>query len=275
MKLSRVTNELRASGDKALVAFLTAGFPDEDTFRGLVRAADAAGCNLIEIGIPFSDPIADGPLIQESSLRALRQGMSLSRALDLIAEVSQEIAAPILVMSYYNPVLRMGDEAFASRAASSGVVGAIIPDVPFEESGNLRPVLRSHDLALIDLIAPTSGVKRIADITRHAEGFLYLVSVTGVTGVRAPRESDIGALAAQVKTMTRLPLYAGFGISDSQTARAVADCCDGVIIGSALIRKIKQAASTGEAVERVHRFLVDIKSAMSADTGAASERETS
>ena len=273
MRLSEITHHLKSRGGKALVAFLTAGFPDEETFRGLVRAADTAGCDVIEIGIPFSDPIADGPLIQESSLRALEAGMSLSRALDISAELAQEIATPLLVMSYYNPVLRMGDEAFALRAASSGVLGAIIPDMPLEESARLRSVLESNDLTFVDLVAPTSSDARIESIARGAEGFVYLVSVVGVTGVRAPLVSDISALAQRVQRYTSIPTYTGFGISDAGTARAAADPCDGVIIGSALIREMRRASSNGEAIERVGRFLAGVKSVISPRAGAPGERE--
>jgi tryptophan synthase alpha chain len=155
-----VTYRLKEKGDKALVAFLTASYPDAAMFRGLVRAADAAGCDLIEIGIPFSDPIADGPLIQESSQRALDNGATLASSLQAAGELAQEIAAPLLVMSYYNPILRMGVECFGALAARSRIAGAIVPDVPFEESDRIRSVLAENGVTYVDFVAPTSGTLR-------------------------------------------------------------------------------------------------------------------
>jgi tryptophan synthase alpha chain len=264
MKLHDTTHRLKEKGEKALVAFLTAGYPDEDTFRRLVRVADGAGCDLIEIGVPFSDPVADGPLIQESSKRALDNGISLPRIIDITGEIAQEIATPLVFMSYYNPILRMGDERFAESANASGVSGVIVPDLPLEESGQLRSVVRSRELGYVDLIAPTSSDDRIEAIASEAEGFLYLVSVTGVTGVRSPRSQDIERFVSRVRVKTDLPLYVGFGISDAETATEAARHSDGVIIGSALIRLIKSATSSDDALERVAGFLAEVKSALGA-----------
>jgi tryptophan synthase alpha chain len=262
MRLRDVTHSLKESGDKALVAFFTAGYPDEDTFRRLVLAADTAGCDLIEIGIPFSDPIADGPLIQESSKRALDNGVSPARSIELAGELAQEIATPLLFMSYYNPILHMGNERFAELALASGVSGVIIPDLPLEESEGTRSILEAKGMGYVDLIAPTSSEERIEAIAERADGFLYLVSVAGVTGVRVPRPRDIETFVGRVREKTRLPLYVGFGISGPETAVSAVRHSDGVIIGSALIKLIMSARSNGNALTRVGDFLQEVKSAI-------------
>jgi len=262
MRFGEHTQGLKKSGEKALVAFLTAGYPNEDVFRALVTAADGAGCDLIEIGIPFSDPIADGPLIQRSSRIALEGGMSLSRILEVTGELSKEITTPLLFMSYYNPIRSLGIERFAKLGVAAGAVGSIIPDLPLEESDHTRSVLRASGMEYIDLIAPTSSDDRIAAITGVADGFLYLVSVSGVTGVRTPDSRDIEAFAGRVRRHTELPLYVGFGISNARMAKDTVAHCDGVIIGSALIRLIESDATTSDAVRHVKDFLEEIKGAI-------------
>jgi len=263
--INDLTIDLAARGGKALVPFFTAGYPDEETFRELVKTADAAGADVIEIGVPFSDPIADGPLIQEASERALQNGISLDRCLKLASELSKEISTPLLFMSYYNPILRLGIDQFAKRAADAGVAGVILPDVSFEESKPARSALRNRGLEYIDLVAPTSSDDRIEAIADTASGFLYLVSITGVTGDRSPVAKDVGEFAARVRTRSKLPLYVGFGISSADDARATVEHCDGVIIGSALIRMIKQGGAS--VVDPVQDFLREVKEAISARAG--------
>lgn len=261
MRLSHATDRLKNDAEKALVAFLTAGYPDEATFLDLVRTA-ATACDLIEIGIPFSDPIADGPLIQESSKHAIDNGVSLKRSLEMAKEIAQEIATPLILMSYYNPILRMGTGRFVETCRASSVSGVIIPDVPLEESEEVRSALGEHDIGYVDLIAPTSSDDRIDAISGRARGFIYLVSVTGVTGVRSPMARDLEPFVARVRNRTNLPLYVGFGISDADAASSAARHGDGVIIGSALIKLIKSSASNVDAVERVGGFLGQVKSAI-------------
>lgn len=269
MRLPDVTDRLKRSGSKALVAFLTAGYPDEETFVELVRAADRSGCDVIEIGLPFSDPIADGPLIQESSKAALAGGMTVSRALELASGLSREIAAALVFMGYYNPILRMGPERFALAAVESGVTGVIVADVSFEESGAVRPFFEERGISYIDLIAPTSSDERIAAIVAQSSGFVYLVSVTGVTGAREPRAEDVDTFVARVRPRTHLPLYVGFGVSGPDKARETARTSDGVIIGSALIRLIQSSASSAEAVQKVEGFLRGVAEAIQPAGGAA------
>lgn len=262
MNLRDVTGKLKVSGEKALVAFLTAGYPDDVTFTDLFRAAADAGCDVIEIGIPFSDPIADGPLIQQSSQQALEGGMSLAKSLRLATDLAVDTSVPIVFMSYYNPILQMGGERFAGLAADAGVCGVIIPDMSFEETADVRTVFADKNLVYLDLVAPTSSAERIERIAQLADGFLYLVSVTGVTGVHSPQADDLKTFVGRVRERTDLPLYVGFGITGAEKARAAARVADGVIIGSALIRLIQDAASREEAVSAVGRFLSDVKKAI-------------
>lgn len=264
MRLSNCASHIAASGRKALVAFLTAGYPDAETFVELVRAADRAGCDMIEIGIPFSDPIADGPVIQESSKVALDAGMTLNRALDLARELSGRVQAPLIFMSYLNPILRFGIERFAVRAVDSGVAGLIVPDLSLEDSTPVRPPLAKVGVCYVDLVAPTTGNERIARIAARAEGFIYLVSFSGVTGGRMPDTEHLTAFVARARHVTALPLYVGFGISNAEQAGAAARHADGVIIGSALIRRVGEATKTADSVASVESFLGGVRKALDA-----------
>ncbi len=255
------TNALRARRRKALVAFLTAGYPDENAFRDIVRAASDAGADVIEIGIPFSDPIADGPVIQTSSTAALAGGMSLRHALSIIAKLAAGLDTPLVAMSYVNPILRMGVETFASAAADAGVRGVILPDVSFEESAAFRGPMRNAGLAYIDLVAPTSGDERIRMVATASEGFVYVVSLTGVTGTRDAVAADLAALTARVRAATDTPIYVGFGIADADQARAVAGHADGVIIGSRLVRLVAEGDPGGSG-RRVGDFLASVRRAL-------------
>ncbi|MCH7548250.1 MAG: tryptophan synthase subunit alpha [Candidatus Krumholzibacteriota bacterium] len=259
MKLHEHTTSLRASGGKALVAFLTAGYPDEETFCELVRASSRAGCDVIEVGIPFSDPIADGPAIQASSGAALNGGMTLARALELSALLAPELRSALVIMSYINPILRFGLEAFVAAAGRSGVTGIILPDVPVEESSEIRTVVHEGGLDYVDLLAPTSGKDRIARVASLAGGFLYLVSVTGVTGARHALSDDLPAFVERVRAATDVPLYVGFGVSTEDQARQVAQSADGVIIGSRLVALIEDAAQGTDAVTQVESFLTRVR----------------
>jgi len=274
MTLDEHTKGLRDSGRKALVAFLTAGYPDEQTFVEMVKAASRAGCDIIEIGVPFSDPIADGPVIQESSTKALEQGITLKRCIELAGELSSEISPPLVFMSYVNPILRMGIDRFAQGAKSAGVSGVIVPDVPLEESEEMRSVVGEFGLTYIDLLAPTSNDERVEAIAAQAAGFMYLVSVTGVTGVKSPEAGDVSRFVERVRERTELPLYLGFGIASAAQARSACESADGVIIGSALI-KMAQTAETGKAPKKIETFLREVRSAIDeiADSATAIENK--
>lgn len=261
-KLERTTRDERDAGRKALVPFFTAGYPSEAAFLDLVRAAADAGCRTVEVGIPFSDPVADGPLIQASSLAALRGGMTLRRALDLTARATSATGVGAVVMSYANPVLRLGAAEFATRARDAGVVGAILPDVPHEEAAEWRGPLAEAGLPLIELIAPTTDAARVATIAGEARGFLYLVALTGVTGAAADPAAHAAALVGRARAVTDLPCYVGFGVADPDGARRVARAADGVIVGSALVRLLQSAADARSGVRSVADFLHGMREAL-------------
>jgi tryptophan synthase alpha chain len=261
--LATTTAALRASGRKALVAYLMAGYPDERTFEEIVIAADDAGCDVIEIGIPFSDPIADGPVLQAASAVAIANGTTLRSVLEHCQRLLPRLSARPLGMSYINPVLRMGVEAFADAARESGLAGLILPDVSFEESDAFRPALRKRGLAYIDLIAPTSDEARVRAIAALSDGFVYLVSVTGVTGARSALPVGVSELTGRVRAATETPVYVGFGVSTPEIAADVAQHADGVIIGSRLMQLAGDGALT-QAGRRVGDFLATVRKAIDA-----------
>jgi tryptophan synthase alpha chain len=270
-RLRELTEETRARGHKALVPFLTAGYPDKETSLRLLVAAVRSGCRVVEVGIPFSDPMADGPVIQAASEQALAHGMTLAHALELVARASAEAPAGYVVMSYLNPILQMGVARFAERAARAGVCGVILPDVPLEESVELRGELARAGITLVYLVAPTSGEDRVAAIARQADGFLYLVSLTGVTGAREGLAAGLEDFVARARRASDLPLYVGFGVSTpEQAAAVVCSGADGVIIGSALIRIVRDTPDARAAEAAVSAFLARVAAAMagaSADAG--------
>jgi tryptophan synthase alpha chain len=261
-RLSELTARLKEEGRKPVVPFLTAGYPDRATFRGVMEAAAAAGCPVVEIGFPFSDPVADGPVIQGASLKALDGGESLAGALELAGEASRDHGLAVVLMGYLNPVLKMGAEAFARACGVAGVAGVIVPDLPLEEAAALRALLREHDVELIDLVAPTTGEDRLTDHREAAGGFLYLVSTTGVTGSGPGAGDDLENYVARVREASALPLYVGFGIAEPDQAARVARCADGAIVGSALIKVIDAAGSGPEAVAAAREFLTTMTAAM-------------
>jgi tryptophan synthase alpha chain len=262
MKLEIRTDRIRAAGRKALVPYFTAGYPDQATFLKLLAAASDAGCGVIEIGVPFSDPVADGPVIQQTGHAALTAGMTLRRTLELTAEHrSAHDTSPVL-MSYLNPILSLGVDVFADTAATAGAAGVILPDVPYEESAELRATLGCRGLRLIDLVAPTSGAERLDVIAGGAEGFLYLVSLTGVTGSALDTGGGLMDFIAGVRRRTSTPCYVGFGVGTPDHVRALSPVCDGVVIGSALMRLVRDADGPDQAVEAVRRFLFEMNEAL-------------
>jgi tryptophan synthase alpha chain len=267
-RLAAHSLRLRSRRRKALVAYLTAGYPDAETSLGLILAAARSGCDTIEIGIPFSDPIADGPVIQAASTQALAGGMTVAGAMALAARAAERTDVPLLFMSYVNPILAYGIDRFADDAARAGVSGTIVPDVPHEESAELRAALEARGLALIDLVAPTSSDARLRAIGAPARGFLYLVSLTGVTGARARLDADLSAFVSRVRTVTEVPLYVGFGISSAEQAAAAARAADGVIIGSRLLELagVGDSGRAGhtDAAGRVGAFLAEVRAALDA-----------
>lgn len=264
-ELTRITQELREAGETALVPFLTAGYPDVATSRRLMAEAAAAGCRILEIGVPFSDPVADGPAIQLASSRALAGGMTLAGAIELAAEARRNHDLRVVLMGYINPVLAFGPEEFAAACAAAGVAGVIVPDLPLEEAEGLRGVLAAAGISLVDLVAPNSGDDRLAVYGAGATGFLYLVSTTGVTG--AGVGADIDRYVARVRRHTDLPLYVGFGISSPASAAAVGAVADGVVVGSALQRLVAEAGNADAAVAAVGAFLREARAALAGAGG--------
>jgi len=275
-RLAAHSLRLRSRRRKALVAYLTAGYPDVETSLELILAAARSGCDAIEIGIPFSDPIADGPVIQAASTQALAGGMTVAGAMALAARAAARTDVPLLFMTYVNPILAYGIDRFAEDAARAGVSGAIVPDVPYEESAEIRAALEARGLAMIDLVARTSSTTRVRAIASEARGFLYLVSLTGVTGARAPLDADLEGFVSRVRPVTEVPLYVGFGIANAAEAAAAARVADGVIIGSRLLALAGAgeagSAGHGDAAGRVGAFLAEVRAALDAPTGADGAR---
>lgn len=266
-RLDDITRGLRTDGTKTLVPFLTAGYPDRETFAQLVGAVARSGCRLMEIGVPFSDPVADGPVIQASSQRALAQGVTLTEAVAMAGAAHRDHGLEVILMGYLNPILSYGAEDFALACEREAVAGIIVPDLPPDEAGGLRAMLTAKGVTLIDLVAPTTTRQRLESIARQAAGFLYLVSVTGVTGTGAAAQDNLDAYLERVGGISDLPRYVGFGVSSGEQAAEICRQADGVIIGSALIRLIEDAASSQEAVTLLEDFLNNVNRALATVKG--------
>ena len=245
---------------KAFIPFITCGDPDLETTEQLVAAAVDNGADLIELGIPFSDPTAEGPVIQEANLRALTGGITTDKVFALVKKLRQTITIPLVFMTYANVVYSYGTERFLTAAAEAGVQGLILPDVPFEEKDEFAPACRAHGLELVSMIAPTSH-QRIHAIAEQAEGFVYCVSSLGVTGVRENITTDVGAMIRLVKEANPdIPCAIGFGISTPEQAAAMAAVSDGVIVGSAIVRQVGQYGR--EAACPVGSYIKQMKDAI-------------
>ena len=227
------------SNGKAFIAFLTCGDPDLETTAAAVRAAVEGGADLIELGIPFSDPTAEGPVIQGANLRALRGGVTTDKIFAFVKELRKDVSVPLVFMTYANVVFSYGTERFAAACREIGIDGLILPDVPYEEKGDFLPACRQYGIELIALIAPTSE-NRIAKIAKDAEGFLYIVSSLGVTGMRSEIQTDLSAIVAAVRQNTTIPCAIGFGISTPAQAKKMAGLADGVIVGSAIVKLLEK-----------------------------------
>jgi tryptophan synthase alpha chain len=249
-RLAGTLAELRTRNRGALIPYIMAGDPD-------LRATERA--DAVELGVPFSDPIADGPVNQRAGLRALAHGMSLRRALDLVARLRERIGVPLAIMTYYNLILRYGLGAFCRDAVGAGLDGLIIADLPPEEATDLVAASRKADLATVFLLAPTSTEGRIRAVAAASTGFVYCVSRTGVTGVRDELPAGLRDLVLRIREQTQTPICVGFGISRPEQAREVAAVADGVIVGSALVKMIEEAP---DALDRVGAFVRDLRSAI-------------
>src|SRR6267143_6882111 len=257
-RISKRFAELRASGELGIVAYITAGDPSLDASLKFVRALADAGADVIELGVPFSDPLADGPTIQRASERALKSGTTLASVLDLVRRIRKSSQVPLVLFSYYNPILQMGLEKFASAAASAGADGVLATDLTPEESEDYRRILAAHRLDTIFLGAPTSTDERLAKIAACSSGFLYLISRTGVTGAKDALPDDLPSLLRRARAVTHLPLAVGFGISLPGHVSVLGGLADAAVVGSTLVSEIEKAKSVDAAAaalaERVRSF---------------------
>lgn len=260
-RLESVLEESRRTGRKALVVYLCAGDPDLATTERLVPALAEAGADVIELGVPFSDPLADGPTIQAASQRALRSGTSLSLVLALVERLrARQCDVPLVLFGYMNPIVRMGLEPFVERAAQAGADGVLVADLPLEEAAGLGRLAESHGLSLVLLAAPTTPASRLEAIGAATRGFLYFVSVTGVTGARAELPEDLPAKLAAARAATKVPVAVGFGVSTPEQVRALAAHADAVVVGSALVDALHRGAGdVRPALDLVRRLAAALR----------------
>jgi tryptophan synthase alpha chain len=251
--------ELRARGEKALVPFVTAGDPDLATTEALVPVLEAAGADAVELGVPFSDPIAEGPTIQKASERALASGTTLRRILELVKGLRPRVRIPIVLMGYANPFFSMGERGFAEAAAAVGVDGVIVADLPPEEGEGFYGALEAAGVAPILLAAPTTKPERLALIARRSRGFLYYVALTGVTGARAGIARDLEENVRRAREISPLPVCVGFGVSTPEQAAEIARYADGVVVGSALVDRIAAQADRAGRLEAAAEFVAALK----------------
>jgi len=259
--------QLRAEGRKALVTFITAGDPDRDASVPALHALVAGGADILELGVPFSDPEAEGPAIQRSSERGLASGTTLSNCLDMVREFREtDPHTPVVLMGYINSVLAMGIEPFAARAADSGADGLIMVNLPPEEGASLKEALAAHDMNLIYLLAPTTTDARARRIIGEASGFLYYVSLKGITGADHLDVSSVAERLTWLKQQTDVPLMVGFGIKDAAAAAALSRHADGVVIGSAIVNTMAGTAEPRERLERLEAQVRDLRAALDGAT---------
>lgn len=262
-RITRRFEELRRRGELGLIAFLTAGDPSLEATERFVLALAEAGADLVELGVPFSDPVADGPTIQRSSERALRAGTTLANALELVRRLRRKTEIPLVIFSYFNPVLQMGLEKFASGAAKAGADGVLLTDLTLEEGSDYRTILRGKGLDTIFLVAPTSTNDRLKRIAEASSGFVYLISRTGVTGAREALPEDLPALIRRTRAVTSLPLAVGFGISLPGHVSILGGLADAAVVGSALVTEIEKAPSIELAAEAIAARVRSLKQAAS------------
>jgi tryptophan synthase alpha chain len=261
-RLERTFVRLHEHGEVALIAYLMAGDPSLADTERLVLALEEAGTDVIELGVPFSDPIADGPVIQQAAERALRGGTSLRAILPMVAGLRAKTQIPIVLMAYYNSIHAFGPERFCRDAVAAGVDGLIVPDMPPDEAGPLKGPAAASGLQLIFLLAPTSTAQRRAYVARQSQGFVYYVSLTGITGAKLSNLPDVGRNVAKIRKVTQTPVAVGFGVATPEDAAKVAAVADGVIVGSAIVKEIALRQQDAGMVEHVARFVRSLKQAM-------------
>jgi len=255
--MSRIASVFSRDGHKALIPYVTVGYPSVDDTLEVVQLMAGNGCDIVELGIPFSDPLADGATIQKASFHALENGVTPKVCLEVATKLRQKVDVPLVFMTYFNPVFHYGLEEFCSDCAGAGVDGLIIPDLPPDEGLGLEDVTQKHNMDLIYLLAPTSSDERISLIAGRARGFIYLVSVTGVTGSRDSLPPELNSFVSRVREAATQPLCVGFGISTPEQAKQVADIADGVIVGSRIIQLMET-----EGLTSVGNFISDLRQAL-------------
>lgn len=264
--MNRITEKfgaLRTKKEKALIVYLTAGDPSLAITEELIPALEKAGADILEIGVPFSDPTADGPVIQAAAQRSLKNGTTLEGVLKMIAEVRKTSQIPIVLFGYFNPIFAYGVKKFSQAAKAAGVDGILVVDLPPEEAQELREHTDAAGIDFISLIAPTTGMKRAKQIATRATGFLYYISITGITGTAVPKIAEIKTEVDKIRKVTNLPIVVGFGISQPQQTREIAQFADGVVIGSAVVKLIDENSNHPDLVKAVSTYAEEIKQAMS------------
>lgn len=255
-RIEKVFKKLKAEGKKAFIPYVMAGDPSLERTAEIVLMLERSGADVIELGVPFTDPVADGPTIQRAAERALAAGVSLRGVIHFVKELRTRTRVPLLFMTYYNPVFKYGEEAFVRDAVDAGVDGVIIPDLPPDEAGTLTGIAKRANFATVFLLAPTSTDDRIAKVTKAAKGFIYYVSMTGITGSRLMLDESLRESLGKIRSTTEKPIAVGFGVSSPEEAKAVSEVADGVIIGSAIVKKINESA------EGLETFVTELRKAI-------------
>ena len=267
-RIENAFNSLNREGKKGLIPFITAGDPDLQTTEELLFVLSQSGATLIELGVPFSDPMADGPVIQRASERALKRGFGLQQVLDTAARARKRIETPIILFSYYNPLLQFGLKRIAKAAKDVGIDGVLVTDLTPEEAGEFEAELRAQGLDMIFLIAPTSTDERLKLVARHASGFIYAVSRAGVTGARSAVSAEAEKLVTRMRQFSSLPIAVGFGISNAQQVADVQRYADAVVVGSALVAEMEIMSGAPDLVKHIGAFLTGLQDSQVSKDGA-------
>jgi len=257
--ISAKFNELRASGSKALIPYLTCGYPSIRRFVDFAQVVEDSGANLLEIGLPHSDPMADGPTIRYTSHQALSHGLNLERAFESIRRVADKTSIPLIAMCYVNTILKRGIDRFAKDCEDSGISGVIVPDLIYEERQSILRSLKRKHIDLVFLAAPTTPQNRLRQIASASSGFLYLVSVTGITGARKILPTETERFIRKARTLAPIPMCVGFGVSSGELANRMGSISDGVIVGSAILDRIRKARNNGDSVRSVASFMKQLR----------------
>jgi tryptophan synthase alpha chain len=256
LRIERKFKELKAIGKKAFIPYIMAGYPSLEDTKNVLILFEECGADVVELGVPFTDPLADGPIIQRASEKSLLQGITLRKVIAFVRVLRQSIRLPLVLMTYYNPVFKYGEEAFVKDAKDAGVDGLIVPDLPPDEAGSLIPYARTESLDTIFLLAPTSNTERIRKVAKASRGFIYYVSMTGITGSRLRLDGSLETFISGVRKYTDKPIAVGFGVSSPEEASSVSKASDGVIVGSAIVKRLH------ESPDNLRRYLISLREAI-------------